>query len=215
MGDSLFSELKKGGFIMLPYNVIKLLGVRTASVLCQIVAEHNYAKKNRLNLNDDFLFSPSRMASYLCMGQEDLEKIFDELETFGFIDVYDSDIADTMYMRVYPQAIINFKQDVEQGQLMGTWDLGLKRSQNPIHKPTHFCPSLESIKEYLDEHMAEPEIIPLIEYSYANAVIMQFEEKTGLNVYENLNLPTTLDMIVKSDAPRELFEIFINKFKNT
>ena len=62
--------------------------------------------------------------------------------------------------------------------------------------------------------MAEPEQILMIDYSYANAVIMQYEEKTGENVFENLDLAKSLDMIVRSPTPRELFQIFIRKFQN-
>lgn len=60
--------------------------------------------------------------------------------------------------------------------------------------------------------MAEPDKIPLVLYSYASDVIEGFENKTGLKILNYSNTLKNLNMIAKSDAPRELFEIYVEKF---
>ena len=212
MTVDMWNEYKLNGIIMSPYTMVRSLGADKASVLSQVISEFNYAHNNNLNFYDDFLFSPQRMSSYLGLTQEQLLNKLNELEQLNFIQVFDSDIEDTKYMRVNQQEIINFKQKVEQENMYGSWDLGLKRSQNPIHKKTNFCQSAEQIKKYLDEHMQEPEKIPLVMYSYASSAIEDFEEKTGQCILNNPNIMKSLDMLAKSTAPRQLFEIYINKF---
>lgn len=211
MTVKMWSIYKAGGFIVTVYTFARSLGALKASILGQIISEFNHAHNNGLTFYDDFLFNPRRMSQYLGLSEDMLIQELHELEDLYFIEVYDSEIADTMYIRVNQQEIINFKNKVETENMYGKWDDGLLRSQNPLHKQTHFCNSVEQIKNYLDEHMREPEKIPLVLYSYASSVIENFEEKTGHSILCNPNLIKSLNMIVTSDAPRELFEIFISK----
>jgi len=212
MTVEIFNITKIGGFIITAYTFAMSLGALKASILGQIFSEFNYAHNNNLTFYDDFLFSPKRMSSYLGLTESALIQELNLLEEIGFINIFDSDIEDTMYMRVNQQEIINFKNNVDNKYMYGKWNDGLLRSQNPIHKQTHFCNSVEQIKNYLYEHMREPEKIPLVMYSYASSVIEDYEEKTGQCILNNPNLVKSLNMLVKSDTPKELFEIFISKF---
>ena len=212
MTVEIFNILKIGGFIITAYTFARSLGALKASILGQVISEFNHAQNNHLTYYTDFLFSPKRMSHYLGITEDILMQELNALEDMNLIDVFDSDIEGTMYMRINEQEIINFKTKIETEYMLGTWNEGLLCCQNPIQKQTHFCNSVEQIKNYLYEHMREPEKIPLVMYSYASSVIEAFEEKIGQSILNNPNLIKSLNMLVKSDAPRELFEIFISKF---
>ena len=212
MTVEIFNVLKTGGFIITAYTFSASLGVLKASILGQIISEFNHAQNNNLAYGNDFLFSPKRMSRYLGLTEDVLIKELYALAEINLIEVYESYISDTMYMRVNQQEIINFKTKVETEYMLGAWNDGLLRCQNPIHKPTKFCNSVEQIKQYLYDNMAEPDKIPLVLYSYASDVIEGFENKTGLKILNYSNTLKNLNMIAKSEAPRELFESYVEKF---
>ena len=211
MTVSVWNIQKLGGFIITAYSFSMSLGALKASILGQAISEFNHAHNNNLTFYDDFLFSPKRMSRYLGIAEDVLMQELYALADMNLIKVFNSDIEDTMYMRVHQQEIIDFKSKVETEYMYGAWNDGLFRCQNPIHKRTHFCNSVEQIKNYLDEHMKEPEQIPLVMYSYASSVIEDFENKTGQSILSNSAITNSLNMIVTSPAPKELFEIFISK----
>ena len=212
MTINIWNILKKGGFIMTPYAFAMRIGVLKASILGQILSEFNHAHNNNLTFYDDFLFNPMRMSHYLGLTQEALTEELNALEDMKFINVFDSDIEDTMYMRVNQKEIVDFRNQIEHEYMYGSWDDGLLYSQNPIHKQTHFCSSIEQIKNYLYEHMKEPKKIPLVLYSYASSVIEKNKKKTKQSILNISNIMKDINVIANSTTPRELFERFVSKF---
>ena len=55
MSISLYKEYSEGGYIMLPYILLKVLDAITITILSRFITELNYAQKNKLNFYDDFL----------------------------------------------------------------------------------------------------------------------------------------------------------------
>ncbi len=85
MTIKIFSELKKNGFLMVPYVLVQTLGADTTIVLVEIIAELNHAENLGLNYGDDFLLNKDRIANKLGIEFDNLEEILDELENLSFI----------------------------------------------------------------------------------------------------------------------------------
>ena len=189
MNISLLSALCQGGYNSVPPILAKTIGLDCSYVLSEIAAELNHAQKKKLTYNcDNFLCDFNRMANRLGYSFDDLIHHLHTLEEYKFIDIFDSNIEDTYYIRVYPENIIKFKEEQEQKHLFVKWDDGLYRSQNPIHKQLYFNKSTLYIKDFFDNHLKTPEIIPLIFYVHLNASVQSYEEKSGFCFTDMSNL---------------------------
>lgn len=184
MQNSIFKEFSKNGFVILPYSFCRILGVQKTAILAHIISEYHYAVKNKLNYENDFLTSLSRMGYYLCLPMEELMLILNELEELGFIDVYDSSIEFTKHISVYPEKIIEVKHSLEAKYMLDSWDSGLKNAQNPINRATNFSDTTNKIKQFIDERLKGTEQIPLVVYSYLNSIITTYEEEHKKSILE-------------------------------
>ena len=220
MTINMYKLYKEGGFNMLPHILSKTLGAVTTLVLSETVAQLNYADNNKLNYNSDFLCDLNRMANLLGLSEDELWEQLEKLENLKFIKVFNANIEDTSYIRVYQDNIINFKKEQEEKLHFGSWDDGLKRSQNPIHKATNFSDSTNFIKNFLDERLKDPEAIPLIAYCYLDAVLIDFENEYGdIKKLSDL-LQALTNYVLNSQKgtgtytnPKDGFEAFIEKLQ--
>lgn len=221
MSNSLYKEYSEGGYIMLPYILLKVLDAITITILSRFITELNYAQKNKLNFYDDFLCDLNKMANLLGLSKEEFQEHLKELKDLKFIEVFNSHIEDASYIRVYQDNIINFKKEQEEKLHYGSWDDGLKRSQNPIHKTANFSDSTNFIKNFLDERLKEPESIPLIMYCYLNAILIDFENQYGdirkfpdlLEILTNYVLDTQKNTSIYYN-PKDGFQAFIEMLEN-
>ena len=221
MTINMYKLYKEGGFNMLPHILSKTLGAVTTLVLSETVAQLNYADNNKLNYNSDFLCDLNRMANLLGLSEDELWEQLEKLENLKFIKVFNANIEDTSYIRVYQDNIINFKKEQEEKLHFGSWDDGLKRSQNPIHKTANFSDSTNFIKNFLDERLKDPESIPLAAYSYFNDVLNCFENKYGdirkfpdlLEILTNYVLDTQKNTSIYYN-PKDGFQAFIEMLEN-
>ena len=192
----------------------------TITILSRFITELNYAQKNKLNYGSDFLCDLDKMANLLGLSKEDFQRHLEKLENLKFIKVFNSNIEDTSYIRVYQDNIIAFKKEQEDKLHFGSWDDGLKRSQNPIHKATNFSDSTNFIKNFLDERLKDPEAIPLIAYCYLDAVLIDFENEYGdIKKLSDL-LQALTNYVLNSQKgtgtytnPKDGFEAFIEKLQ--
>jgi len=208
MNISLLSALTQGGYNSVPPILAKTIGLDGAYVLSEIAAELNHAQKKKLTYNcDNFLCDFNRMANRLGYSFDELMRHLHTLEDYKFIDIFNSNIEDTHYIRVYPENIIKFKEEQEQKHLFVKWDDGLYRSQNPIHKQLHFNKSTLYIKDFFDNHLKTPESIPLILYVHLNESIHMYEEKSGCCFTDISNLNQHLVSMV-SDKEFDIEKVY-------
>ena len=203
MAIEIFNEIKTGGFVILPYDLLQCLEADDLVVLWQIIAELNNAEKNNLNLFNDILCDTERMAKYLGIDIEYLNSILENLQEQKFIVCFDSHIENTIYIRVNTDEIINFKKTANAKKGFINWDDGLNISQNPLHKKNCFNQSTLNIKKFIESHIKNIETVPLVAYSYLHDCIKSYENKYGEITSSINNLDKyLLDMVSKPDFNR-------------
>ena len=211
MTIKIYKDFSQGGFLMAPYIFIKTLQPTCTLVLSAIISEFNYAHNNRLNYNNDFLCNAKRMSEYLRLDEEDLSTAINRLQKLNFINIFNANIEDTLYIRVFQDEIIKYKLKQEKINFFGKWDDGLKRCQNPIHKKTTFLDSTNKIKEFLEEHTNYYEKIPMVMYSYLDDVVREYETTKGESIFTISDIKDYMfKMAQEKDYDIYLFEAFMN-----
>ena len=131
----IYKDFSQGGFLIAPYIFVKTLQPVCTLVLSAIISEFNYAHNNKLNYNEDFLCNAKRMSEYLGINETELSTAINKLQDLNFINIFNANIEDTLYIRVFQDEIINYKLQQEKNNFFGKWDDGLKRCQNPMKTP--------------------------------------------------------------------------------
>ena len=184
MTINMWQDFKTNGFVFGIYTFLRCMDTFTVLVLCQLIAEYNHANNENLNAGEYFLTDLNRLADYLGLEVETVKKSINELIALDFICTFDSGIENIVLVCVEEENIIKFKQEQEYHRMFHSWDWGLKRVQNPAHRSTHFEKSTLLLMSFVEQHLKNPETIPLCIYSFCNLVIKNYEI-TGKN-FENI-----------------------------
>lgn len=174
MTIKIWNDFKNGGFVLANYTFLRSLDVVSALVLCQLIAEYNYASNNHLNLSQYFLANLTRIKDYLGFTDEDLQWALKILEGQGFISVNPAGIDDTILIYIHEENIIEFKQEFEMDARLHEWNWGLLNVQNP-RGHWNFESSTNVLIEFIEQHLKNPEQIPAIVYVYCNCCIEVYE----------------------------------------
>lgn len=166
-------EINCGGLLMLPYIMIRELGVPATATLSQIISEYNYAIKNNFSVEGSYLTDEKRMADYLGITKYELKQILDLLQSYELISWYESEIEDTLQIFVWSKNIKQFKFKLDEKYNYIKWDTGLKQAQNPIHKANEFEESTLALKEHMERYYITD--IPIVIYQRCNDFILDYE----------------------------------------
>ena len=198
MTINMWQDFKTNGFVFCIYTFLRCMNTFTALVLCQLIAEYNHANNECLNAGEYFFTDLSRIADYLGLDVETVKNSINELTTLNFIYTFDSGIENIILVCVEEENIVQFKQEQEHKKMFHTWDWGLKRIQNPTHRSTHFEKSTLLLMSFVEQHLKNPETIPLCIYSFCNLVIKQYEV-TGKNFEKIPELANNLYRIITDE----------------
>lgn len=181
---NIWQTLKEGGFVLVPYTMLKVLGPINSVVLGEIVSELNHAIKNHLSYNQDFLTNINRMADFLGMQYQEVISAVKELQEQALITVSNSYIKNTIYMVVNIDKILELQENIITEYLFCGWDSGLMMCQNPTHEKTSFTNSLNRIKIFIEENAKDLNPVPMIVYMHLNSIIKIIERKQERSIFE-------------------------------
>ncbi|MBQ8459873.1 hypothetical protein IJ541_07210 [bacterium] len=183
MTAKVYSEFCKGARILVPYIFLQEIGFTASIILSEILAEYNYASNNKVDDYLGFIFDVERASKVLNIAVETIVEQLEYLHELKFI-IFDSiGLADSLYIRVYDDNILNFKKELEVKNFNNDWDAGLLASVNPIHKKVDFSESTLKIKHYFDTNAKNPKSIPMLEYLLLNYWVKCYENIDG-NIFE-------------------------------
>lgn len=183
MTAKVYSEFCKGARILVPYIFLQEIGFTASIILSEILAEYNYASNHKVDDYLGFIFDVERASKVLNIAVETIVEQLEYLHELKFI-IFDSiGLADSLYIRVYDDNILNFKKELEVKNFNNDWDAGLLASVNPIHKKVDFSESTLKIKHYFDTNAKNPKSIPMLEYLLLDYWVKCYENIGG-NIFE-------------------------------
>ena len=179
MALDVISEFYKGGRLILPYIFVRKIGIIPTLILSEILAQFNYANKNKVDNYLGFIFDFVRTCKVLNIDKNLLFEQLQYLENLKFIEIYNILLPDSFYIRVYEDSIISFKKEEETKNFSNNWDDGLLASVNPIHKKVNFSESTIRIKHCFDINSRNPKTIPILYYLLLENLIKDYEQLYG------------------------------------
>ena len=93
--------------------------------------------------------------------------------------------------------ILEFKKEKIQYNYYTKWDSGLTTVLNPQDKQTTFCDTVNVIKKFFDERLENPGIIPMVMYSYLDAVVYKFD-KAQIDLIKELDMYSYMYSLVQN-----------------
>ena len=187
MAIDLFKYLYKRGKSMISYSLARAIGIEAANVKSEFAVQYNRACSLNLNYGCTFLCNLDRMSAILGIERDFLDEIIEDLKELKFIDTCTSDIEDITFVFFYQNNIISYLQDYEYNDPFIDWDAGLKDSLSAKGKKLNFCESTLKIRQYLDMCLNDSNCIPLVHYSYFDAVVKEYEKRFG-NILETTEI---------------------------
>ena len=138
MTASVYSDFCKGAKILVPYIFLQEIGFTASIMLSEILAEYNYARNHKVDDYLGFIFDVQRASKVLNINIETIVEQLKYLQELEFIIFYGIGLADSLYIRVNDDNILNFKKEHEAKNFNNNWDVGLLASVNPTHKADKF-----------------------------------------------------------------------------
>lgn len=206
MSNQLYNTIKEGGFVMAPYSLIRTLGATETIILCELIVEHNYARKKGVNYNDSILVDLVRLRTIFCLDEPEVDLILAELEEYELIRIYSTKIQNIKFITLNIENIKTFQKEALLGKYAGAWDNGLIESLNPpIGYSDGYRNSTVNIKNLIDI-LYSLEAVPTIYYELLNDEIIKYENNICTNAFDKLEIENFIREHYKTYQANELVE---------
>ena len=199
MTIDVISEFYKGGRLLMPYIFIRTIGIFPTLLLSEILAQFNYAIKNKASDYLGFIFDLVRTCKVLNVDKNFLIEQLEYLKNLEFIEAHVIQLTDSLYIRVNNDKIILFKKEEERKNFSNNWDDGLLASVNPIHKKINFSESTLRIKHCFDTNSKNSKNIPILYYFLIENILTEYEQLRG-DIFERF---TDFDEFLYKYASRD------------
>ena len=176
-----WSNFKEGGFVFANYFLLQTLDTLTAIVLCQLIAEYNFADNKELTHFQFFLTNVKRLTDVLGITKDELFDSLNYLVELKLLVFQKAYISDTLLIRINEESIIQLLQDARKDALYVEWDWELKETQNPTNLSNTFCPIVQQIIVILQNRAK----IPMLFYSMINILILEREAENILKLSDD------------------------------
>ena len=124
---TLYKKLSYNGQLMIPYDLIRMMGLTNASVLARLIAEEQYAYSNdRTTFKNNLLISKSSLCQYLKLTRTQLMKSLDKLKTMKFIFISEI-ISDYISVYLDKDLIASKVQNTLRKMNYPMWNADFKR----------------------------------------------------------------------------------------
>lgn len=204
MSNQLYNTIKEGGFVMAPYSLIRTLGPTETIILCELIAEHNYALKKGVNYNDSILVDLVRLRTIFCLDEPEVDLILAGLEEYKLIRIYSTKIQNIKFITLEIENIKTFQKDVLLDKYAGAWDNGLIESLNPsIGYSDGYSSSTVNVKILIDR-LYSLEAVPTIYYELLNDEIIKYESNICPNAFDKLGIENFIREDYKTYEAKEL-----------
>lgn len=181
MTINMWTAFKDGGFVFGNYFLLQTLDITSAIVLCQLIAEYNFANNNGLACNEQFLIDSLRLQKVLGFDEDELIEAINNLQSLGVITCWNAFMENSFLARIHEDNVVQLLSKQKEMTAYPKWDWKLKEAQNPI-KPNNFCPVLKEIINTISNFK-----IPTVVFVITNIFILRYlEEGCELKVSENL-----------------------------
>lgn len=206
MSNQLYNTIKEGGFVMAPYSLIRTLGATETIILCELIAEHNYARKKDVNYNDSILVDLVRLRTIFCLDEPKVDFILAELEEYKLIRIYSTKIQNIKFITLDIENIKLFQKEALLGKYAGAWDNGLIESLNPpISYSDGYRNSTVNVKNLIDI-LYFLDAVPTIYYELLNDEIIKYENNICTNAFDKLEIENFIRANYKTYEAKELVD---------
>lgn len=206
MSNQLYNSLKEGGFVMAPYSLIRTLGATGTIILCELIAEYNYALKKGVNYNDSILVDLVRLRTIFCLDEPEVDLILAGLEEYELIRIYSTKIQNIKFITLDIENIKTFQKEALLGKYAGAWDNGLIESLNPpFGYSDGYRNSTVNIKNLIDI-LYSLEAVPTIYYELLNDEIIKYENNICTNAFDKLKIENFIRKNYKTYKAKELVD---------
>ena len=186
MDNKLWEKFTESDFLLgLYFPLLQTLDPEEVIVLCEIIAEYNYACANNFNIEENFLIDFKRFSDFLLLGDDVIIKAlekFQELELITFCTPIDDR---TIFMWVREDNIITFLEYSKNEYMPHKWDWELKNAQNPEKQNVSFSEPISNLIQFIDNNMKSPNKIPTITYIYCD-MVLKFYNMDKINFIDNV-----------------------------
>lgn len=178
---SIYKSINKLGYLLVGYSTIKIFGAETAIILCRLIDEANYAKKNSEICYNCFFVDVESMAKLLNFSVEAIINGITTLTKSECVSVWNTPTESSYVVRIEEaetQKIIRTKERTEH---FTTWDYGLNDIQTLRNHNCNYCDSTEKLRELVYSY---EDRIPEVAFVLCDIAIKKFEQKSVKSFWE-------------------------------
>ena len=126
--SSLFKRLRKKGYLMVGYSLLKSLGSQIALVLERLLTEYQHSIRNEFLYKGRFVISITHIALYIGFTEEQVMNALNELIRLNLINVEPIENLYSIY--IDEDEIVDFEKTKEIENQYKQWDFQLYSIQN-------------------------------------------------------------------------------------
>ena len=147
---TLFKELSYNGQLMIPYNLIRMLGITNASVLARLITEEQYASNNlKTTFDNHCLISKSSLCQYLNLTRIQLIQSLKTLIDIEFIECYEN-ISDYISVYLNKDLIVSKVQNTSRKMGYPMWNADFKSIYDLKSHNVSFSKSTKKLIDYCE-----------------------------------------------------------------
>lgn len=178
---TLYKKLSYNGQLMIPYDLIRMMGLTNASVLARLIAEEQYAYSNdRTTFMNNLLISKSSLCQYLKLTRTQLMKSLDKLKTMKFILKCEI-ISDYISVYLDKDLIASKVQNTSRKMNYPMWNADFKRIYDINSHKVFFSDSTNKLIEY-----CESKYITFLAHTYygIDCLVKIYEQNNDGNFFD-------------------------------
>ena len=173
---SIYKSINKLGYLLVGYSAIKIFGAETAIILCRLIDEANYAKKNSEICYNCFLADVESMAQLLNFSVDAIINGITTLTKSRCVSVWNTTTESSYVVRIEEAEIQKIIRTKERSEHFTTWDYGLNDIQTLRNRDCNYCNSTEKLRELVYSY---EDRIPEVAFVLCDIAIKKFEQKSG------------------------------------
>ena len=178
---SIYKSINKLGYLLVGYSVIKIFGAETAIIVCRLIDESNYAKKNSEICYNCFLVDIESMAQLLNFSVESIINGITTLKKSRCVSVWNTTTESSYVVRIEEAEIQKIIRTKERSEHFTTWDYRLNDIQTLRNYDCNYCDSTEKLRELVHSY---EDRIPEVAFVVCDIAIENFEQKSGKSFWE-------------------------------
>lgn len=178
---TLYKKLSYNGQLMIPYDLIRMIGLTNASVLARLIAEEQYANNNeKVAFDNHCLISKSSLCQYLNLTITQLIKSLDKLIEIEFIECYEI-ISDYISVYLDKDLIASKVQNTSRKMNYPMWNADFKRIYDINSHKVFFSDSTNKLVKY-----CESKYITFLTHTYyeIDCLVKKYEQNNDDNFFD-------------------------------